>query len=157
MCVIGKFICIQQSCSFIVILYLYSVWQWCMVCALIHFQTGASGRLAPVCSAVTASLPADMLIDCTRYIYQITHFTALLLFAWTPTLPVVCPLPQIYFHAIISSIVVQVYHFVSNETVSIDVIAARGKINTAHRSIGRFSIQTGRFWSFLGNMRHRNH
>jgi hypothetical protein len=24
MCVIGKFICIQQSCSFIVILYLYS-------------------------------------------------------------------------------------------------------------------------------------
>lgn len=47
MCVIGKFICIQQSCSFIVILYLYSAWQWCMVYALIHFSTGASGRLAP--------------------------------------------------------------------------------------------------------------
>lgn len=46
MCVIGKFICIQQSCSFIVILYLYSDWQWCMVYALIHFTTGASGRLA---------------------------------------------------------------------------------------------------------------
>lgn len=40
MCVIGKFICIQQSCSFIVILYLYSAWHWCMVRALIHFTTG---------------------------------------------------------------------------------------------------------------------
>lgn len=93
MCVMGKFICIEQSCSFIVILYLYSAWQWCMVCALIHprgWCFGAAGCWRH--STVTAWLIVPNNSYYIRWITQFQQFTGLLFRALR--LPVIYHIPD---------------------------------------------------------------